>query len=294
MKQNQNRGALLVFASAILYGSYGVWAILIGEGFGSFFQGYVRAILISLVLVAYLTFSKRWVPMPKKEWKYFYVFGFTALLTQAPIYYAFQNSGVGIANLMLYSSTLIASYFAGRYLVGEKITRIKILSAILAVGGLGLVFYTSLGTFAPLALSMAVLGGTAAGTQFAVSKNIPSKFSPAQIALTGWIIVLLTHLPLSLLLGERQVPLAISTEWISMLCFAAAGVLASICVFAGYKHLDASLGGLIGLLEIIFAFLFGALVFNEAVTANMVAGSIIILFAASVPHLQRVLRHTRT
>jgi drug/metabolite transporter (DMT)-like permease len=58
----------------------------------------------------------------------------------------------------------------------------------------------------------------------------------------------------------------------------------------GYKKIDVSLGGLIGLVEIPAAILFGYIFFGENVTQNMIIGSIIILFSAAIPDIIDILK----
>ena len=70
-----------------------------------------------------------------------------------------------------------------------------------------------------------------------------------------------------------------------MLGFTFAGVCAFWLVIEGYKNIDASVGGLIGLLEIVSAILFGVLIFHESITVSIAMGSLLIIGAEMLPNV---------
>ena len=281
----QLKGSLLIFLSSILFGSFGIWSVLTGRDFGVFFQGYVRAIIVLLFLIPMCIYSKSWVKIEKRDYKSFAVFSIFVVFTQAPLYYAFQHSGVGIASLVFFATYLITQYIFGGLFLDEKIGKVKVISFILAITGLLFVFNTSIGIFSLFALVMASINGIASGSEIASTKLIRKEFGVIQTSIIGWLAIVITHLPMSLLFGEKQIIPTISIHWIAMLCFAISGMLAFMFVVYGYKTIEASIGGLIGLLEIVFAILFGAIVFGEKITTSIVFGSLIILCSAMLPYL---------
>jgi drug/metabolite transporter (DMT)-like permease len=74
-----------------------------------------------------------------------------------------------------------------------------------------------------------------------------------------------------------------------MLGFTLAGVIAFWLVIEGFKYVDASIGGLIGLLEIVFAIIFGALFFSEEITLPIIVGSLLIISAVIIPNIKQKL-----
>ena len=286
------KGPLFVFISALLFGSYGIWAVLLGSDFGPFFQGYVRSFLVLVVLVPFVLITKSWKPLSISDWKkYAWCISF-AIFTQAPLYYAFQNAGVGISSLIFFSVSLITSYIIGFTLLQEALTKIKIISLSLALVGLALTFFSSLEIFSVMALLLAAVNGIASGGEVATTKLIPEKFSTIQTSVIIWGAIFLTHLPLSFLFNEKQIMPALNIHWLAMLAFALAGICAFWLVIEGFKYVDASIGGLIGLLEIVFAIIFGVIVFNELVTIFIIIGSLLIIFAATLPYLLEIKNNT--
>lgn len=285
------KGSLLVFVSAILFGSYGLWSVLLGPDFGVFFQGYVRSAMVLIILIPICYFSGSWIKMQKDDWKYFAWCTVFAVFTQAPLYYAFQNAGVGISSLVFFSVFVITSYLVGKLMLSENMNSVKIISLILAFIGLFFIFYTSLGVFSVFALIMASVNGIASGGEVSTTKLIPGKFPAIQTSVIIWFAIFITHLPMSLLFGEAQLLPQLNVSWLAMFAFAVAGLLAFYLVIEGFKLVDASVGGLIGLLEIVFAILFGWAVFNEQVTVSIMFGSVIILLAAALPSLSDILKN---
>lgn len=287
MVKHSIKGPLLVFASALLFGSYGVWAVLLGSGFGVFFQGYVRSLLVLLVLVPIAFIKKDWQPLRKEDWRaYAWCCGF-GIFTQAPLYYAFQHSGVGISSLMFFSALLITSYAVGFMMMKERSTPVKIVSLILAIAGLAFTFLKSMEIYSLAALLLAALNGVASGGEVATTKLVPEKFSALQTSIMIWGSIFVAHFIASFIAGEQQIVPAWNIHWLAMLGFTAAGLLAFWLVIEGFKQVEASIGGLIGLLEVVAAIAFGALVFHEQITWPIIIGSLLIIAAAALPYLRR-------
>lgn len=94
------------------------------------------------------------------------------------------------------------------------------------------------------------------------------------------------HLPISFVLGERQLLPHFDLVWLWMLLFALAGVGSFLLIIRAYRYIDPSVGGLIGLLEVVIAICLGAIFLNEHVKLSTVAGACLILLAAFLPHVK--------
>lgn len=279
----------MILVSAIGFGSYGVWSRLIGPEFGVFYQGWVRSALVLAILLPIAYFTKSFKPVTSADKKWIWITVIFGALTQAPLYYAFNNMDIGTATLVFYASFLITSYVIGKMFLNEDITAVKIVSLILAFSGLVLIFGLSLAKFSLLALLLAVLNGVASGGEVSTTKKSTQKFSSLQIGIYVWAGILISHLPLSIAFGERQVPPAFDITWLSMVTFAIIGLIAFWLVIEGYKYVDASIGGLLGLMEIISGVLFGIMFFNEKLIISVVIGGGLILLAAMLPDLMTII-----
>lgn len=286
--QSHLKGYLILLLASVLYGSYGVWSKLMGETFPPFFQAWTRGIIIVLLMLPYLLITRSIRKIARKDWGFFAVYLLLTAFTQAPLYYAFNNAPIGTVQLIFYATLVITTYIFAKFYVGETITRIKLLAMVVAFAGLVCVFGTSVLVFAPLGLTLAVFNGFASGGEMTSTKRIPSTYSSALVAWYGWVFIVPTHYVLSLIF-ERQVPLHFSAAWGWLAVYAVVNMAAFWLGLIGYRMVDASIASLIGLLEIIFAVVFGSILFAEHLQFSVYLGGAFIIIAAMLPDVVKLL-----
>lgn len=286
----KNKGVILVFLSTIMFGSYGVWSKLIGASLGALFQGWTRGLITSLILIPILLSKKQIIPIEKKDWKWLIVFLIFTSATQAPIFYAFNHMDIETASLLFFVTVLLTMYVVGFIFLKEKITVIKIISFIIALVGLVTIFSFSIQRFSLLAALMAILNGIASGGEVSFSKKLTGAYSPLYVVLMSWLIIIPTNGLLSVLIGEKQLLPVFSSAWLWQYCYIFVSIFAFWSVVEGIKYVEASIGGLIGLLEAVFGILFGIILFGEHLTLKIVMGSMLILFAAALPHVHALVK----
>jgi drug/metabolite transporter (DMT)-like permease len=282
---SQKKGTIFILISSLMFGSYGVWSKLIGSSFGNFYQGWSRALMITLALLPILIWKKQIIPIHKKDWKWFSVFLIFTSLTQAPIFYAFNHMDVGSASLLFFVNMVLTMYILGFLFLGEKVTKIKIISFILAGVGLYLVFSFSLAMFSLLAVLMAVLNGITSGGEVSSTKKLSGNYSSLYLSWLSWVIILVTNLPISIFLGEVQHLPSFDIVWIYQIGYAISSIFGFWLIIKGLKYVEASIGGLIVLLEIVFSISFGIMIFSEVLTLKIFFGAIFIVLAAALPHI---------
>src|SRR3990167_2092348 len=289
-KNNQKikRGIILIFLSSLMFGTYGVWSKLIGDSFGSLYQAWTRAAIIFLILLPILYFTKQIVHIQKKDWKWMTIFLIFTSGTQAPIFYAFNHMDIGTATLLFFTTMLLTMYIVGFVFLKEKLSKIKIVSFLTAVAGLYFMFFFSLEKFTLLAALMAVLNGIASGGEVSISKKLTNSYSALYLTALSWLIIVPTNGLISLMIGEKQIVPSLTLVWVWQLCYTITALLAFWLIIEGLKYVEASIGGLIGLLEIIFSIGFGIIIFGEKLTPKIAIGATLILLAASLPHLKQL------
>ncbi|HVY52940.1 MAG TPA: DMT family transporter, partial [Gammaproteobacteria bacterium] len=228
---------------------------------------------------------KHFKPITKKDLKWFSITMLCTLFTQAPLYFAYNRLDLGTATLICYAFFLITSYFVGWLFLKEKMTTIKILSCVLAFIGLLITFGLSFSAFSIPAMLLSALNGIAGGGEIATSKKSTHRYSSLQIIAYSWIFILATHYPLSIIIGEQQITPAFNIEWLAMLGYALSGLLGFWLIVEGFKHIDASIGSLIGLLEIPLSIIFGFILFNDPLTLSIFAGGSLIILSVILPDL---------
>lgn len=280
-----NRGILLILISSLMFGSYGVWSRLIGPSFGVFYQGWTRGLILSLILLPMLFYRKQFVPILRKDWGWLVVFLIFTSATQAPLFYAFNHMDIGSATLLFFVTMLLTMYTVGFIFLKERFTRVKVISFIMAIIGLYTIFSFSMEKFSVLAASMAIINGIASGGEIAFSKKLSGSYSPLYLTALSWLIIVPTNGLLSLVLGEVQVIPSFNIVWLWQFGYVVASLFGFWFVIAGLKYVEASIGGLIGLLEVVFSISFGILIFGENLTQRVILGALLILLAASLPYI---------
>jgi drug/metabolite transporter (DMT)-like permease len=286
MTNHKTKGILLVLFSTLMYGSYGVWSRLLGPHFPNFYQGYVKALLISVPLVIFLILREGLPRIDRRDLKWFVVYLAFTSATQAPLYYAYNHMDIGGATLLFYVTCLITMYLIGYYFLDERITVIKLFSFALGCAGLYTVFSFSISRFSLLAAGMAILNGIATGGEVAFSKKLSERYSAIFLTAISWLIIAVTSLPISLILGEQQIIPAFNTQWLILIGYSVVSLLGFWSVIYGLRYLEASIGGLIGMLEIIFGIALGIFLFDEELTLKIFIGATLILAAAAMASIR--------
>jgi drug/metabolite transporter (DMT)-like permease len=174
---NKIKGSLAILGTAIAYGSYGVWAKLIGGEFDIFFQTYMRAIIAWLIVLVIVFYLKDWKKIKSKfDYKILFLIAFFGIFTQA-IYYSYLKLGIGLASILYFFSILLMQFFVGYFIYKEKITFIKIFSVLLSFFGVYIIFKNEIQNFEVLAMVAGVVAGFAVGVQASITKLVSKKYS---------------------------------------------------------------------------------------------------------------------
>lgn len=291
---NTKLGTTLVLLSALFFGSHGVWSRLIGNGMDVFFQGWTRALIILILIVPVLIWRKEISAIQSKDIKWLIVFLIFTSFTQAPLFYAFNHMDIGTASLLFFVSMFLTMNIIGVSFFAESITKIKIISALLALIGMYMVFSFSIAQFSVLAALMAIMNGVASGGEVAFSKKLTGNHSPLFVVSLSWVIILVTNLIISLTIGERQIAIELTKPWFWQICYSLVSLFGFWFVIAGFKHVDATIGALLGLLEIVFSVTFGVIIFKESLSPVIILGGVLILVSSGLPSVQGLFKFLQT
>lgn len=282
--KEQNTGALFIVLSALFFGSYGIWSKLMAGFFGEFNQAGIRGLLISIILVIIGVLGKKFKKIDKKDLLWFLLISLAGGLNQAPYFYAFEKLEVGTATMLFYASLTIGDFIWGKLFFKEKMTPIKIGSLILAMIGMGFIYGIKLSGGIP-PLFMAILAGLMGATEVVFTKKISSKYSTIQILIFIFGTMFICNTFISLFLGETIPVLTLNKAWLGQLGYTLSMLGALYSVVIGFKYLEASIAALIGLLEIVFATIFGVFFFKEILSFGILSGGGLILLSAALPEI---------
>ncbi|HVI69208.1 MAG TPA: DMT family transporter [Magnetospirillaceae bacterium] len=277
-------GASLIILSSLFYASYGIWTTLIGSFLGGYTAAALRSTIVLLMLVPVaFAYKQLTVINIRRDWPYLVGLVASALLIWGPLYYAILNAGVGLSLAINYASIVMGMFFFGWLLAKEKLTRDKWISAGLGMTGLWLVFAPNLATIGWIALGAAFVSGFSNAAHMVIAKKLP--YNATQCTVMVWTASLIANVPMALLFGER-IAGGWHIEWVYVVIFAIASVAATWTFVKGLKLIDAGAAGVLGLFEIIFAVVIGALLFGERPSLIALGGIVVILIAAAIPYLK--------
>lgn len=262
-----------------------------GDGFGSFIQAVLRSCLVVILLLPIAFYRKE---LAKIHWRRdcWLLVGqlISSLLIAAPLYYSVLKVGVGLGIGITYAGIILGSFLFGWLFNSERYTRDKFLSTVLGLLGLWLVFTPNLKMLGFLAMGAALLSGLASGLNMVVNKKL--KYSASQTAIMTWAATALVDIPF-VFVAHEHVP-NFDIHWLYLLLFAFASLAASWTLIGGLKLIEAGAAGILGLLEIVFGVVYGAIFFQERPGLLPLLGMAVIVMAAAVPYIQHYNRQKGT
>jgi len=293
-KSNQQfKGSGLVALSAIFFASYGIWSKLMAIGLDEFSQAWTRALILLPIIGLIGLVFKQFKPIKKVDFPWFILIGLMGALNQAPYYYGFLKLPIGTATLLFYLGLTLGGYILGPLLFKEKIDKFKWLALSLGVIGLITIYKFELNLTLWLPATASLVAGLMGATAVVSTKKLSSHYSELQV-ISSYLVFML---PINFLIGistHQTIPNLDQTSiWLPAIGYALSFLTANLLVTAGFKYLEPSVGAIIGLLEIIFAIIFGAIVFKETATLVLLFGCGLILSAAILPDLKKLILKAR-
>jgi drug/metabolite transporter (DMT)-like permease len=286
-------GASLIVLSSVFYASYGIWTKLLGSFFDGFTATVFRSVIVVAILLPIAFLNHSFQPIHLKEnWRYIVGLTVASLFTWGTLYFAILQAGLGVSLTVTYASIVIGQFFFGWLFAGERFTKDKAFSALLGFIGLALIFSPATRSAGWTALVAASVSGlsTAANTVFA--KQI--KYNATQSTIMLWATGIVANIFMVALLHRHYPAFNWEIQWLYLLIFSVASVIASWSLVRGVKLIDAGAAGILGLLEIVFGILFGAVFFHERPGIMVLIGAAVIVAAAAVPYVRDYNSQRRT
>jgi len=278
-------GASLVVVSSLFYASYGIWTKLMGDFFDGYTASALRSVLVLLILAPLALSYRQWQPLRlKQNGQYIAGMIVASFFTWGPLYYAILHAGVGISLAITYASIVLGTFFFAWLFAGEHFTKDKALSVLLGIVGLGLIFSPSVGNLGWVALIAAVVSGLSAGANTVFAKQI--RYNATQSTFVLWSASVASNALMAMVFSDAFPAIGLHVEWLYLVVFAIASVIASWSLVKGVKLIDAGAAGVLGLLEIVFGVIFGVVFFRERPGPLALAGVLVIIAAAAIPYVK--------
>lgn len=284
-KMNAPLGASLVVLSSFFYATYGVWTKLMGNFFEGYTASALRSILVLVILVPIALVLNRFEPIKLKK-NFFYILGLIAAscFIWGPLYYSILHAGISLTLTVAYASIVIGMFLFGWLMAGERFTKDKAISAVLGLIGLALIFSPSGSHVAWFALALAALSGLGSAFNTVIVKKIP--YNATQATIVMWAASVIANIFMAILFREKHPAIGLHIQWLYLVFFAIASVIATWSLVKGVKLIEAGAAGVLGLLEIVFGVAFGMFFFHERPGLLSLLGAIVIIAASAIPYIK--------
>lgn len=281
-----NVGVGLVILASFFYASYGIWTTLMGNFFGGYTASALRSVIVLCLLIPILLLSRKFETIHwKRDWRYLVGLTLAAMLIWGPFYYAILHAGIGLSLSVNYASIVIGMFFFGWLFAKERFTKDKAISAGIGLIGLGLVFLPTMsGQGSWLALGGALVSGFNSAATIVLAKKM--RYNATQSTVLIWAASVIGNIFMLFFITEPLPLIGWHIEWLYLLFFAIASMIASWALVKGVKLIDAGVAGILGLLEIVFGILFGVVFFGERPSVVALIGMFVILLAAAIPYMK--------
>ena len=220
----------------------------------------------------------------KKDLKWFAIWALFDSTIMIFIFVSFLKLGIGPVYFISIAASILAGYFWGGILFGEKLNSKKLISVTLSVLGLWMIY--SFDVTKSLDLIYPVIAGLAMGSWNVFTKKVSGSYSIPQITLISSTVAVFVSIIGMSLLGESIPKISWSFPLAIIIIYAFSQILTLFLVAYGFRRIEAQVGSMIIPLEAIFGSLFGWVVFGEVLGFGAIAGGFLVLCGAILPNLE--------
>lgn len=273
----------LIFAS-LCFAAFTALNRIVPQNIGTFHQLLIRGLLMGSIFL-FIGFSvKDLKKIQRKDFPLFLFRGFLVAADFSTFFIAISFLQIGVTLFLFYAGNVIANYLYGSFFLHEKLTKIKIISALLAIIGLATMYITKLHAFTNIFVFFALFSGFAYGFEVASSKHLDT-YSVNQVNGIAFLTAGFLSIPLLLITHETSAYTLYTLPWLAFLLWVSVGVVAFYTVIYGFKYVEAQKASLICLSEILFGVIIGFLIYKEIPTIQTLIGGIFIITALALPNI---------
>lgn len=284
--KGQSKGIIFILISAFFYASYGVWSRIMSHGFGEFSQAWTRGLILTLVILLINLKFKILKPIKRRDLPWFIIIALAGGLNQAPYFFGFKHLNIGTATLLFYAALVVGGYFIGKLFFEEHLSKTKVISLVLSIIGISTIYRLSLRPDQFLAAALTIIAGLMGACSAVLPKKLSGEYEELQIMSGYFWVMFIVNGILAAVFKDSYPEFRQFSVWGAQFGYAIAMLLANWAVIEGFKYIEASIGSLIGLAEIIFGISFGILLFGESLTIGTILGSGLIITSAILPNLK--------
>ncbi len=270
-----------LIGATFLYATVGFISKFIGYSLPLFYQSWTKYLLAALLIVwSY----KTWLPIKKTAWLWI-VLRMLAGSTSFILFFVTVNVlPVSLSYFIFYGGMTVAGFALGAIMFGEKTTPLRWVSLGLALLGLLLVYGVGVSLHGPFFVLLAFLSGVSSSFWGISSKKI-TDYPAIQLTFLDNALAVPLFMAISYAMKEPWPITEVSSAQGASLLIGVIFILTALLVIHGFRKLDAQLGSLVMLSEIVFVLLFDAVMFKTTPSLPAMLGGILIITAMVLPEL---------
>ena len=264
-------GTILVVLSALCFGTAGTWVALVGPSdLNTAVMTVTRFLFMALISGALCRMRKIDLKTNRSEFLHFLIFGcFGQGLTLLLYDFAARDMSVGATALCHFTYPILVA-FASALIVREKIGKMKIVAAVLMLGGLSLTAEGGAVTAKGVAFALAS-AVTFASYVYALDHTQLRDVEPLKLTFYNTLLSSLMLTLFSAVSGTLAIPQQ-PRVYVLMLCGALAGVAGNLFLTTGIRYTGATRAAFLSILEPASAFVWDVLIFHTRLSTVSVIG----------------------
>lgn len=292
MKDKTNTGALLIVLAGIFWGSMGLFVRKLNTfGFSSFQIAFIRLSISALVFVLILLLAdRRGFCIARRDLPLFLGLGICSVMSFTVCYFkAIELMPLSVAAILLYTSPIWVMLMSALFFK-EKLTPLKLVSLVLAVGGCVLV--SGIGGGGDLSLTGIVLG-LCSGVCYALYSILGTialrRYRPLTVTTYTFLFASLGCLffcsP-----GELLRTVSAAPPVSMLLLLPATAVITAVIPYLSYtkglQSTEAGRAAILATVEPVMASVLGLAVYHEKLSVSSALGIVLVLSAIVLLNLR--------
>ena len=283
------KGILSLLGAAFVYGFFGILTRIVGFNLPVFYASWTRNLIgIPLLVLLFVLTKSKWQSINHQDALWIILRSLAGIFGYLGSYFSFYYLPIGTALFIFYAAVAIGGYFFGFLLFKEKLTPLKLASLFLAFTGLALIYRVNFDPKNLIYVFMALGAGLGTATWNVFAKKVSGHYSALQLNLIDFVIVFVFDLIVSLVIREKWPVPVFNTVWIASLLFVLMFVITGQLMVIGFKYVEAQIGSLIMLSEILFGIILAYLFFQEAISLFTLGGGLIVILAIALPEIRLI------
>jgi drug/metabolite transporter (DMT)-like permease len=242
-----------------------------------------------VILFVLIVYRRDWESVKTRDWGWIILRGAGGMFAFIGVWVAFLHLDFGTNYFVSYASATLGGYILGRFLCGEKITKSKAISLVIAILGLSLIYSANIEFEKIFYIGLTFFAGIGTAIWTVVSKKISSNYSNLQIVFLDTFVDLIIVFSFSLIFKESWSLPLVTPSWMAIYLLTFVQIATNVFVVYGFKRVEANLGSLILLFDIVAGLLLAALLYKELPNQLTLIGGLLIVIAISLPSLNAIL-----